>query len=165
MEDMKEITGYEDYMITKDGRVWSKISNKFLSISPGTDGRNVVALYKNGKKIRFRVYKLVAQEFLPNPTNLPMVNHINGNCADDRLENLEWCDNSHNTKEAYRLGCYHNKRRCELMVINKESGFIYEKVHSIRRCAIIFNLPRKGIEAILKGRKKNKYNYDFYYND
>lgn len=51
-----------------------------------------------------KLHRLVAETFIPNPNNYPVINHINGNKLDNRAENLEWCTISHNNKEAYRLG-------------------------------------------------------------
>lgn len=162
--DMKVINGYENYMITEDGRVWSIKANKFLCIWKGTDGRNTVTLYKEGKRHIIRVYKLVANAFLPNPDNKPMVNHIDGNCGNDNVNNLEWCTNAENVKQGYNQGMYHSRKSCPLLVISKKSGMIYN-FKSIRECAKILKIHRKGIECILKGKKNNHYDYDFYYDD
>ena len=55
------------------------------------------------KKILF-VHRLLAKAFIPNPNNLPQVNHIDGNPGNNSLENLEWCTQSHNIQHAYNTG-------------------------------------------------------------
>lgn len=59
-----------------------------------------VTLSKEGKTYRFSVHRLVAQAFIPNPDNKPMVNHKNGNKLDACVENLEWVTASENCKHA-----------------------------------------------------------------
>ena len=68
------------------------------------DGYTTVVGKKNGKPQNWRVHRLVAQTFLPNPENKPMVNHINGIKDDNRLENLEWCTASENATHAVETG-------------------------------------------------------------
>lgn len=61
----------------------------------------VVGLSKNGKTKQRYVHRLVAEAFIPNIYNLPVVNHINGNKLDNRVENLEWCTIEYNVKDAW----------------------------------------------------------------
>ena len=58
----------------------------------------------NGKPKNCRVNRLVAQHFLPNPDNLPEVNHIDGNKENNHVSNLEWSNRSENMKHAIRTG-------------------------------------------------------------
>lgn len=85
--------------------VYSLIKNKILkgSIMEGYKGYHLKVC--DGKKTKWRkLHILIAETFIPNPNNYPLINHINGNKLDNRVENLEWCTYSHNNKEAYRLG-------------------------------------------------------------
>lgn len=61
-------------------------------------------LAKNGHNHTVKVHRIVAQAFLPNPDNLPEVNHKNGDKTDNRVENLEWCTRSYNIKHSIDLG-------------------------------------------------------------
>ena len=72
--------------------------------SVGDNGYYKVGLYRNGKAKNFKIHRLVAEAFIPNPNNYPQVNHIDGHKNNNCVDNLEWCDNSYNMKEAYRIG-------------------------------------------------------------
>lgn len=98
-EDIKEYEGL--YQVSNFGRVKSK--RKILK-PRDCKGYYIVGLCKNGKRKNFRINRLVAQAFIPNPNNYPCVNHINGIKTDNKVENLEWCTYSYNEKEAFRLG-------------------------------------------------------------
>ena len=117
----------------------------------------------DGVKKYVRVHRLIAETLLPNPLNLPMVNHKDGNKLNNDLSNLEWCNNSHNTQEAYDNNLYKSKHRCSVKAIDKETKENFEFT-SIRQCAEHLGLNRKTITSILKGIKTtNNYKYDFEY--
>lgn len=100
------ISGYEgEYAISTLGRVWSEHSKRLLSLTPNYAGYLVVDLSKNGTSAQFRVHRLVAGAFLPNPNALPQVNHINEKRNDNRVDNLEWCTSKHNNNHGN-----HNKK-------------------------------------------------------
>lgn len=65
-----------------------------------------VNLMKDKKRHKFRIHRLVAQAFIPNPDNLPMVNHKDEDKLNNRVENLEWCDNTYNSQYPNDLGVY-----------------------------------------------------------
>jgi hypothetical protein len=80
-----------NYLIYPNGDVWSKKRKKFLTKNRLTaDGYRRVALRVDGKPKGFSVHRLVAEHYISNPNNLPVVDHINRNRLDNRVENLRW---------------------------------------------------------------------------
>lgn len=117
---MKDIPGYEGlYAATSCGKIWSYKSKKFLKPYIVGSGYLGVSLCKNGQRKDCRVHRLVAITYLPNPNNLPEVNHINEVKTDNYLNNLEWCDRKYNVNYGdrtqkqletilgkYKIACY-----------------------------------------------------------
>ena len=92
------------YSISSEGRVRNDETNKMKSIDATSDGYHKVDLYSNGKRTSVRVHRLVAEAFIPNPNELPQINHIDGNKENNNVKNLEWVNNSQNMIHAYRTG-------------------------------------------------------------
>lgn len=108
-EIWKPIKGYEGYYeVSNLGRVRSLgnglTHNKSMTYLSGGNhrGYRLVILWKNGHGTNKRVHRLVAEAFIPNPDNLPQINHKNEDKADNRVENLEWCSAKYNTNYGSR---------------------------------------------------------------
>ena len=71
-----------------------------------------VALTKDGKAKEFLLHRLVAGQFIPNPDNLPQVNHRNGIKADNRVVNLEWVSAKENKRHAYQNNLSDTQLKC-----------------------------------------------------
>ena len=120
-------------------------------------GYMLVDMRKDGKRYLKCVHRLVAEAFIPNPNNLPQVNHIDGNKLNNKIENLEWTTNAKNTQHGYDNNLYKNRsRKHSVVAINKITGEQFE-FNSIRSCADNLGLNRKTITAILKEQKTNNY--------
>ena len=104
-----DIKNFDNYQVTDDGRVWSKKSNKWLKPTKSQDGYLRVKLcFGNGKYINVAVHRIVAKAFIPNPMNLPQINHKDENKVNNSVENLEWCDSQYNnTYNDRHLKCAH----------------------------------------------------------
>lgn len=103
LEEWRPIEGYEGYEVSNYGRVksvnWRRTGKvKIMSPSIDSKGYKRVKLYKKGKYEMFVVHRLVAQAFIPNPEDLPIVNHKDECPGNDCVWNLEWCDRSYNVR-------------------------------------------------------------------
>jgi hypothetical protein len=111
---MKDIQGYEGlYAVTSCGKVWSYKSKKFLKPVDAGYGYMVVCLSKGNVLRNKRIHRLVAEAYLPNPDNLPDVNHKNECKTDNYINNLEWVSHKDN--------CNHGTRNLRISETQKKS--------------------------------------------
>lgn len=89
-----------DYKINKDGKVFSNKTNRFLQGSVYNTGYKMVRLTVGNSKKSYAVHRLVAETFLQNPNNLPIVNHKDGNKLNNKADNLEWVNQFENRVHA-----------------------------------------------------------------
>ena len=189
IEIWKDIKGYEGlYQVSNLGRIRSldrivksiynskrKMSGKILK--PNVIGRYaIITLYDNDGKAKNRtIHRLVAQAFIPNPNNYPIVNHKDGNRLNNSVENLEWCTQSHNVKESYRLGIEKpnltnlgkfgklNKKAKKIKQIdtntNKTINYFYGVTEANRKTGINF----RNIHLCLQKKRKSAGGYKWEY--
>lgn len=89
-----------DYDINELGEIYSHKTNKILTGTIYNTGYKMVRLTIEGKKKGYAIHRLVAQTFIPNPDNLPVVNHKDGNKLNNHMNNLEWVSQSKNRQHA-----------------------------------------------------------------
>lgn len=149
-EIYKNIPGYNGkYQVSNLGNVRSLYHSEpriLKQINRDKYGHKNVELYKDGVRKKFLVHRLVAEAFIPNPDNLPCINHKDENPANNEVSNLEWCTNKYNVQ--YSLA---TKVKCV------ETGIIY---NSIRDTAVAFNTSSSVIHRALHLQRKCKgYNF------
>lgn len=97
IEIWKPVKGYEGlYEASNLGNIKSVSRDSLLSSHRINRGYLSVSLYRNGVGKRHLIHRLVAQSFIPNPNNLPYINHKDENPLNNRVDNLEWCDQTYN---------------------------------------------------------------------
>jgi len=90
---------YPSYQVLPNGSVYR--DGKILKPHINSIGRLRVDLYKNSERTRFQVHRLVAHCYIPNPDNLPEINHKDGNPLNNCIENLEWVTRAQNIQHSY----------------------------------------------------------------
>lgn len=104
MAEYRHIVGYPNYAIYSIGVVKNIKTGRVLKTGADNKGYLTVRLYNNGKARTFKVRRLVAEYFIPNPLNKPQVNHKDGIKSNNDMSNLEWATNSENQLHAVENG-------------------------------------------------------------
>lgn len=163
---MQEIKNYPKYYITEDGQVWSEKTHKFLTFKD-VNGYNKVELFNNGKRKYVFVHRLVAEAFIPNPDNLPCINHKDENRKNNKVENLEWCTTEYNNSYGDRIEKIRdkllNKNGKSIAMCDKDTEEIIKIFPSISEAGRYLNRNHSNIIATLKGRQKTCYGYKWKY--
>lgn len=94
----KDISYADGYRVNSFGEVLSLKTNKRLKQRRDKDGYQTVGLMIDGKQKLLKVHRLVAQAFIENPNNYPIVNHKDKNRANNNANNLEWCTVAYNNQ-------------------------------------------------------------------
>ena len=107
IERWKDVKGFEGlYKVSNFGNIMHKSKGawKILKNTNSKGDYLSVKLKSNNGSIKYtRIHRIVAETFIPNPLNLPQVNHIDMNKQNNRVDNLEWCSHRENIKKAIEL--------------------------------------------------------------
>lgn len=169
MEEWRDIEGYEGvYQVSNTGKVKSLERRvdyghikplrreRILKPKIDKDGYRHVRLQRDGTSKHVRVCRLVAIAFIPNPNNLPFVNHKDEIKSNDTSTNLEWCTRQYNVN--YGTAKDRTRRKLYKKVYCGINGKIYE---SESHAAVDLEVSLQAISDCLHGRRKNKYNLKF----
>lgn len=168
----KEVKGYEGlYLISNLGKIVSlprevQSRNKFKniivhrkskSIKTCLRGRNglmyeAITLTKDGISKRYSVHRLVAEAFIPNPDNLPEVNHKDENPLNNCASNLEWCTRQYNIE-------YSKAKK----VLQMKSGKVVGEYTSITNASKATGIKRTNINNALTGWSKTAGGFEWAY--
>ena len=143
------LKGYEhDYSIAKDGTILSLLTDQYVKTSVDSNGYLKVMLWKDGHSQTHRVHRLVAEQFIPNPNNLPVINHIDGNKQNPNVSNLEWCTQQENVQHAHDTGL---QTKTSNKSVVRGDGRVYR---SLTEAAKENGITKSAISKALAGKRK-----------
>ena len=169
------IPGYNDrYLVSNRGRVISLNSGSEMSQFVHRNGYASVQLGKGSRRKTCLVHRLVASAFVPNPSSLPEVNHIDGDKLNNSVENLEWVTRSQNMKHSIAHGLYdpvgigHMKNMTEKAAathrrrVVRDDGVVFD---SVKDAAASVGGGAQNVSAVCRGRWKSCKGPSFTYED
>lgn len=177
-EIWKDIEGYDGYQVSNKGNVRSisriisitRNGRKHLRIQKGQvlkalldkDGYLRIWLYKDKRRKFIPIHRLVAEAFIPNPENLPHVNHKSEVKTENFVENLEWCDAKYNSNYGTRtLRIAQQSRKHILQLSTRGEPFICW--FSLTDASNETNIPISGISHCANGKRKTCGGYKWAY--
>ena len=126
--EKRDIPGYEGlYTVSEDGSIYSHKTHRNLKPQKHPSGYRKVNLSKDGVSHTYYIHRLVAEAFLPNPDNLPQINHLDEDKTNNAVSNLEWISVLDNLNYGTRNDRIAKKVRCI------ETGEVYRSLSDAAR--------------------------------
>lgn len=169
---IEKINGTNNYYVSSTGEVYHLIDDElFYKMKPylNKKGYYYVTLQSIERKHKsFRVNRLVAEYFIPNPKNYPIVGHKNNIKTDNRIENLYWTTYSENTQKAVNdkllvndIG-YEDSQSHPVIVYDENMTEI-DRIGSVSLCAKKYKVSKSTVSRHCKGEIKSKTRCGFYF--
>ena len=181
MENWKDILGYEGlYQVSDYGRVRTvardiirsngerlHIKERIRKIYIRPDGYAEVHLRKEGKGNSIKVHRLVAEAFIPNPNNLPMVNHKDETPSNNKVDNLEWCDREYNVNYGTCIQRMAEKRtngkKSKAVIQYTVEGIFVKRWPSCAEIERVLGYGNSNISACCRGKHNQVYGFKWAY--
>lgn len=172
MEIWKDVPGYIGlYKVSNYGRVKSVKKQLVLKTSGSGNRYKTVALC-NGMRKTFRLHRLVAAAFIPNPDNKPCIDHIDGDRANNHADNLRWSTRKQNANnpisiERYRKAGIIQKpyKQLQIPVQQLKDGFLIGSYSSIREAERATGIAHTSISRVIRGTLHTAGGYKWKYKE
>ena len=156
LEESQVVCRYgKEISVFKDGSIWmhGKGTKRKFGHTTYKGYKATIIKDQNGHTHTVFIHRLVAEAYVPNPYKKPQVNHKNGNKADNRPENLEWCTNLENRRHRSEvLGHYGRRTPVRCVETN-------EQFETIVQASKATNISRGNIQGCIVGRRKTAGGY------
>lgn len=172
-ERWKRDTDIPEYLVSSFGRVWSSISNTFIYGSPtGRNGHLDISLRRNGIRIHKYIHRMVAEAFIPNPHNYPVVRHLDDNPSNNHVDNLAWGTQYDNVQDCIKNGRFkyftdqsREKAMCirkmPIIAVNIDTGKQFD-FGSQCEASRALQINQRDISCVLNNKHTNAAGYIFY---
>ena len=170
------IRGFPDYMVSNKGRVWSVSSQRFLKLKSLDDHGHLGVCLRRDKRPYYRyIHRLVAEAFIPNPQEHPIVRHRDDIPFYNTVDDLDWGTQFHNRMDAVNNGTAYiftdadreksyEQSRTPIVATNLSTGEeLYFK--SQGEASKVLGLPQSNIWKVLNGERHTAGNYTFVYSE
>lgn len=152
---MKKIREFEDYLICKDGRVYSTKSNIYLKPFTSSKGYSLVNLPipKKNKNKFFLIHRLVAEYFIDNPNSYKIVRHLDGNPKNNNVLNLAWGNSKMNMEDARGHQTLAIGSKIGISKLNEDKvSLIKQRNKTAQKYAKEYGVTARTIEYIWSGK-------------
>ena len=172
---LHEIPGFDGrYLATEDGKIYNSSGEEKKPFISSTGYLRVKLYLGNNQYNNYSVHQLIAQTFIPNPDNLPQVNHKDTNKLNPRSDNLEWSTQSNNIKHAMNNGLYtkqlDNQKLASIASADKhsipieqldDSGNIINTYRNKHDAAKATGATANNIKMCCQGKRKSAAGYQW----
>lgn len=145
----RDVVGYENnYEVSINGYVRNKNNGRVLKSAICPSGYPRVSLWLSNKGKTLKVHRIVAEAFIDNPNNLPLVNHRDENKTNNNVENLEWFDHKYNNDYSFS----------KLYQVTSPTGLVVN-VRNLKDLCDTLNLRSSTMYEVASGKRKHHKGY------
>lgn len=157
---------FPNYEVSENGQIKNRTTGHIKAQRIKNNGYVITDLSRNGEVKTVHIHRLVAEAFIPNPYNLPEINHKDQDKTNNNVENLEWCDRIYNNNYGYKNELMLETRKMKncinapqaIQQIDK-SGNIIATYPSMREAERQTGINNTRISAVCRGRSRQAGGY------
>lgn len=151
----------ECYLVDEDGQIYN-IEGKKMTYHRSNNGYDRVKLGRDIPRRMYLVHRIVAETYIDNPNNLPIVNHKNNVRHDNCVSNLEWCNNSYNQKQRFRSGHKGTKNK-KVAQIDINTGAVIKVWETPKEVYRELGIQAQNISKVCRGLRNQAGGYRWIY--